>query len=476
MAEISWTYLGIAAAIVTILGIVSAISSIMSTRSSQGAIAWALALITWPFLMVPLYWVFGQNRFRGQVRYRSGRDKQFDQFVIQLLQTIAPYIARKKHPSVPLLQNLTPYPIVSGNDTQLLINGPAIFDAILESIAGAQKTIVLEFYIVRDDNLGRKLASYLIAAVKRGCKVMLLYDEVGSSKLSHTYLKNLRKGGVQVTSMNTTKGFANRLQLNFRNHRKIVVIDGHQAFIGGANVGDNYLHQDKRLTPWRDTHIKITGPAALSAQFAFVEDWHWATDQIPDLVWDIEPFTGRGGKDAYVLPSGPDDAYETCGLFFMQIINLACDRLWIASPYFVPDESIVKALQLAAMRGVDIRIIIPGLADKWVVKQAAFSFIPELAKVGVRFYEFYPGFLHQKVMLVDDELSVIGTANFDNRSFRLNFEISAVIFDQEFATEVSAMLAQDMETSHFVDPQELASRSFLFQVSVRIARLFSPVL
>lgn len=472
----NWTYVSFILFVMGILGVVTAIRALMHTHSSQGAIAWVMALVTLPFISVPLYWILGQNRFHGRVRYRRGRDREFDDFVGSLRKKNKKYETTEEDFSSLQMGGLTPYPVLECNEVELLIDGPAIFEAIFLAIDNAQKHVVLEFYIVRDDELGRALASHLKAAAKRGCNVMLLYDEIGSSQLSRSYIDSLLEANIQVSAMNTTKGTGNRVQLNFRNHRKIVVVDGQVAFIGGANVGDDYVHKDPKLSPWRDTHVKISGPAALVAQFSFAEDWHWATDQKVDLQWDTAPPSNEHNRNICVLPTGPDDKYETCGLFFMDAINRANTRIWIASPYFVPDDGVVKVLQLAALRGVDTRIILPGLTDSQIAQKAAYSYVPELAKTGIKFYEFTPGFMHQKVMLIDDDMASVGTANFDNRSFRLNFEITAIVFDQEFASAVETMLKHDIAGSEVLDPEELASRSFWFHLSTRMARLFAPVL
>ena len=229
------------------------------------------------------------------------------------------------------------------------------------------------------------------------------------------------------------------------------------------------------MTPWRDTHISITGPAALPAQLAFVEDWHWATQQTPEIPWEPQA-SERGDQTVFVLPSGPADEYETCGLFFTHAINTAKQRIWIATPYFVPDEGIVTALQLAALRGVDVRVLIPGLPDKPFIKLAAMSYVPEVTQSGVKMYEYGDGFLHQKVVLVDDQASAIGTANLDNRSFRLNFEITVLTLDESFAGEVQTMLEDDFAKSTRIDPESLAGRPWHAKVGAKVARLFAPIL
>lgn len=473
-----WTLIGVTVVVIEILAIISAIKALLSARTSQGAIAWALALLTWPFISLPLFWIFGRNKFQGYVSARRTRDlkllgivedveSRVSQFHMDLGQQLG---------NARVLEQLANLPFFRSNDTRLLVDGEQTFRAMFEAIDQAQDYVLAEFFIVNDDQLGREFQDRLIAAATRGCRVFLLYDEVGSQKLTRTYLQELRSGGVEVTGMKTTKGSTNRFQLNFRNHRKIVVVDGRVAFVGGHNVGDEYFNRHSKLTPWRDTHMSFEGPAVLAAQVTFLEDWHWATDSAPQLSWKPHQAAGGADKTVFMLPSGPADEYDTCGLFFTHAINAAQQRIWITSPYFVPDEGIVTALQLAAMRGVDVRVIIPGLPDKWLIKRAAMAYVSTVTEAHVRMYEYGLGFMHQKVMLLDDEVSVIGTANFDNRSFRLNFEVTVVTIDRAFAGEVEQMLEQDFANSTLIDPAELATRGLFFKVSSRIARLFSPVL
>ena len=472
-----WSILAAWLMVLELLGILMAIHAVWTARTSQGAIAWGFALLTLPFISVPLYAIFGRSRFLGIVSLRRAQDSK----LAEIVDHISPQATRFHVPVQPqfgnarVLEELAYLPFIKGNDTKLLIDGEATFAAMFAAIDRAQQYVLAEFFIVHDDQLGREFQSHLLAAARRGCRVYLLYDDVGSQKMTRSYQRTLRDAGVRVSGMKTTKGWRNRFQLNFRNHRKIVVIDGYESFVGGLNIGDEYIHRSRRLTPWRDTHLKMEGPATLATQLAFAEDWHWATGEILKLSWEPRPAVDSD-KTVFVLPSGPDDQYETCGLFFTHCINSARRRIWIASPYFVPDEAIIIALQLAGMRGVDVRILIPGLADKWWVKQAALSYVPKVASAAVQMFEFGAGFLHQKVVLIDDQVSVVGTANLDNRSFRLNFEISAVTIDASFASEVESMLERDFACSRAIDPQELARRGLFFQLTSRVARLFSPIM
>ena len=329
---------------------------------------------------------------------------------------------------------------------------------------------------MHDDQLGRELKERLIARANDGVRVYFLFDEIGSIGLPATYLRELRAAGVQIFPFHTRKGMGNRFQLNFRNHRKIVVVDGQSAWVGGHNVGDEYLGKNLKIGHWRDTHVRIDGPGAIGAQLSFAEDWHWATDEIPeDLNWSAESPPG-GDKMVLVIPSGPADELETASLMFTQAINAATRRIWIASPYFVPDDAVVQAIQLAGLRGVDVRILIPEKSDSTVVTLAAYSFFDQVTATGARIYRYDGGFLHQKVALIDDRAATIGTANFDNRSFRLNFEVTAVVVGPEIAAEVERMFEQDFENSRLMEASEYEDKPLWFRFAVRLARLSAPVL
>jgi cardiolipin synthase len=366
-------------------------------------------------------------------------------------------------------------PFTTPNEVQLLVDGEATFSAIFEAIDEARDYLLVQFFIIRDDGLGRELKDRLCRKAREGIRVYLLYDEIGSHSLSKAYVRELREAGVDVRPFWTTKGWRNRLQVNFRNHRKIVVADGRVAFVGGLNVGDEYLGRNPRVGPWRDTHARFEGPSVTCVQLAFLEDWYWASHEVPQLEWRPAP-AREGRKRVLVLPTGPADALETCNLFFLHAIHSARERIWIVSPYFVPDHDILAALQLAALRGVDVRIMLPLKPDHKIVYLASFSYLSHLAMEGVGVFRYEPGFLHQKVLLVDDDLASVGTANADNRSFRLNFEISMVVADREFAGEVETMLERDFARCRRVTEEDYERRGLLFKLGVKIARLFSPLL
>lgn len=461
-----------------LLGLLSAVHSIMSVRTPQGSIAWAVSLIAIPYVSVPAYWVFGRNKFNGYILARQDELEQLRDVVRQASNSVTNASAPDDWRSGVVLgaETMARIPMTAGNRVELLVDGEQTFASLFGGIDAAKDYILIQFYIVRADDLGLRLQSKLIEAANRGVRVLFLYDEVGSIGLPSSYNHELTSAGVEIHPFHSRKGSGNRFQLNFRNHRKTVVVDGHSAWVGGHNVGDEYLGKDPKIGHWRDTHMRIDGPAIVGAQLAFVEDWRWATDELlTGLNWEPDqPLDGTA--QSLVIASGPADALETASLMYTQAINAAVQRIWIASPYFVPDDAVVQALQLAALRGVDVRILIPEKADSRLVKLAAYSYFSEIKEAGVQFYRYQKGFLHEKVVLVDENVSIVGTANFDNRSFRLNFEISGIVVDQQFASAVETMFNEDFEDSRLMKKNEYEEKSFWFKLAVRVSRLTAPVL
>lgn len=468
-----------AAAIIVIfhlLGFTSSIHAVMSTRTTQGTIAWVISLNTFPYLAVPAYWILGRSRFKGYVKAHRASEQNIKRYE-QLMETrLAPYRIPQSEvgPAVLAAEKLADMPQLKSNQVDLLVDGHVTFDSIVEGIDGAGDYILFQFFIVHDDDIGRRVKSHLIDKAKKGVRVYFLYDEIGSHSLPDTYKAELKEAGIHVSEFRTRKGRGNKFQINFRNHRKVVVVDGRLAWIGGHNVGDEYLGKDPKFGHWRDTHVRIEGPAVLEAQLSFIEDWYWATGAEPKLNWLPTP-SKTGDQRVLIVPTGPADEIETATLMFLHAINSAKERIWIASPYFVPDDTIVNALQLAGLRGVDVRILIPEKPDHLLVYLAAFSYFEDAGRTGVRFFRYKNGFLHEKVMLVDDGVATVGTANFDNRSFRLNFEITAIISDQVFAQEIEKMFADDFKFAREMHHQELQEKPFVFKLAVRLARLTSPV-
>lgn len=459
------------------LGIVSSVDALMSTRTAPGAVAWIVSLNTFPYVSVPAYWVFGDNRFSGYVIGRKEVDSRLHRELAQKMSLVEQYAAPfpPAQQSFEVMERLAKMPLLRGNNVELLIDGEATFASIFAGIDAAEHYLLVQFYIVRDDVLGLELKHRLAARARDGVKVYFLYDEIGSYLLPRRYLDDLRDAGVLVRSFHSSQGSGNRFQLNFRNHRKIVIADGRFGWVGGLNVGDEYLGQDPRIAAWRDTHLKIEGPAVFSLQLPYLEDWHWSSGDILELDWQPQS-AANNGVPILILPSGPADRFETASLMVQHALATARRRAWISSPYFVPDEGVQSALKLAALRGVDVRVLIPERPDNILTYLAAFAFTQPLLEAGVKIYRYKAGFLHTKTLLVDEGASSVGTVNLDNRSFRLNFEISAWVFDETFAQRMGTVFEQDFANSREMSTTDILNQPWWFKVASRAAYLAAPVL
>ncbi len=460
---------------IEILALYSVYKAIMETRTAQGAIAWAVFLITFPLLALPAYWILGRNRFMGYTSAKAAKDETIHQ-KLSYLRTRFEHLTYhpQKYEIDVIKTSIATFPPLLGNDTRLLINGEATFKSILDGLQRAKSYILFQFYIVEDGELANQIQNILIQKAKGGIRIYFLYDEIGSYTLSSAYLQKLKDAGVETSPFMSSKGWKSRFQLNFRNHRKSVVVDGLECWIGGHNVADEYIDGGE-FGFWRDTHVHITGPAVIPTQISFIEDWYWATGKfIEELFWEAQ----KSAKNlpVFILPTGPADKLDTAVLAFVHFINGAKERIWIATPYFVPDDATMIALQLASLHGVDVRILIPDHPDHLLVYFTTYSYFEDVQKTGVKFYRYTDGFMHQKVMLVDNDIAIITTANFDNRSFRLNFEMSAVIYDTSFAKEVESMLKRDLEDSKEMYLEEVRQKPLWFRFASKVARLASPIL
>ncbi len=462
-----------------LLGIVAAIHALLTVRTAQGSIAWAMPLIFIPYITLIPYLVFGRSTFDAYIKARRQANNEMRNAIVDF--NWKPWIqeavaARRSdaYESLRAMPKLGRMPCLANNMVKLLINGEATFDAIFNAIRAAKQVVFVQFFIIHDDGLGRRLQSLLLEKAAEGVEIYVLYDRIGSHALPASYVDKLRAGGVQIKAFATRGGWLNRFQVNFRNHRKIVVVDGVKGFVGGHNVGDEYIGLKPPLAPWRDTHVEIVGPVVASLQESFAEDWFWATRELPPLI--LPESYPEDGVLCQLLATGPADSQETCSLFFVEAIHAATQRVWITTPYFIPDEAVSAALRLAVMRGVDVRLLLPSRPDHYTVYAASSLFAFEAVRAGVRMFRYTPGFLHQKVVLVDNEISAIGSANLDNRSFRLNFELMLLTVDEDFASEVEAMLSDDFAQAHEISIEESKETHHLQQLGMRVARLISPIL
>ncbi|MDQ6646458.1 MAG: cardiolipin synthase [Pseudomonadota bacterium] len=450
--------------ILHLLGILAAMHAVMHTRTPQGAIGWALSLVLLPYVTLLPYLYLGSSRFLGYcVAPPSSSHPSSSDDEPAACSDCSRYAA---------MAALQGRPFRPGNQLRLLIGGKAAFDTMLAAMAGAQHCLLVQFFIIRDDTLGRRLQQVLLERAAAGVRVCVLFDGIGSHALPRHYVAALRAGGVAIHPFATHR-WRNRFQLNFRNHRKIVVVDGACAFVGGLNVGDEYLGLNPALSPWRDTQLQLRGPVVADLQQLFADDWQWITGTPPPLI-PVDVVDGRART--LVVACGPADAQETGSLFFTAAIHAAQRRVWLSTPYFVPDHAVRAALQLAVLRGVDVRVLIPSRPDHHTVFLASTLHATNAVRSGVRMFRYQPGFVHQKVLLIDDDTAAIGSMNLDSRSFRLNFEVMALTVNRDFAAEVEAMLSTDFGKALEVTTDEYRDAPYLRRVAMHVARLFDPVL
>jgi cardiolipin synthase len=457
------------------VGVFFAFNAILISRTPQAAIGWALGLMLFPYVAIPLFLVFGESTFAGYKLAGHDDDSALNAVLKKARMALDAHqsdLTEKYRDSAYLAERLTHLPVTSGNHAQLLVDGSETFDAVGEAIDQAKDYLIIQFFIVRDDQLGMDIQRRLLAARQRGVDVWMLIDQVGSRKLPAGYRDALIEAGVQLETFVTNRGRGKRFRLNFRNHRKLVVADGSVAFVGGQNVGDEYMGRSKRFGPWRDTFVRLEGPIAIALQLPFVEDWYFTTDQVPKLRWEVTATPGN--MAASIVPGTPTTFWNTCPAAYFEIIRSARKRLWLASPYFVPDAALRAALAHAALRGVDVRILLPQHPDHLLPWLSSFTFYPSMREAGVKIFRYQPGFMHQKVLLADDDLSIVGSINLDYRSFTLNFELSVAIASRAFANRVEEMLKADFAQAVQDDPFAYENRGLLFRLKCRAALLLSP--
>ncbi len=439
--------------VLVIIGIFVARAALTTARTPQGAAAWVVFLVSFPLLALPAFAVF------GGISRLSTRSK--------LPRAMPLPVPSEGH--LGQLTGVTGTSVTEGNKVTLLIDGQDTFDAIFAAIDDAEHEILVQFYIMRADKLGLVLREHLIAAARRGVQVHVLCDIIGSLFLGYRYVKVLEAEGIKLRGIPGPHMALGRIGINFRNHRKAVVVDGVIGFTGGLNVGQEYIDGGHKFDSWRDTHVRIDGPMATQLRDIFAADWKGVTKK--DLA-DLPPPQPAGDHRGLITGFGPTDTLERGSLLLCGMVNLARRRLWIATPYLVPHTDLLSALQLASLRGVDVRILIPAPSDNIIAWYASRNAAMTLINAGIDVYEYQAGFMHSKVMLIDDNVASIGTVNLDIRSALLNFEQTALIEDKDFAHQVEAMLTTDFANATPVaNPPPRHVR-----VLAPVARLFGPLL
>ena len=450
-------------------------------KESMSAVAWCLTVLLIPFLGAALFYFFGYQSVHRPIKRKREHANRLRQ-----KQT-----ATGEGPKIPtgvvappgwediahLALQLGAGPLVGGNQVELYHSGTTTFEAMLAAIRAAQNHIHMEFFIFRADATGQRFIEAMAERAKAGVEVRFVYDAVGCWGLRSTLLKQLIDAGGRVAPFLTLLNpFRRLIRINLRNHRKILVIDGKVAFTGGINIGDEYATTSPKFGAWRDTHLRVEGPAASWLQRVFIEDWNFATEE--DLVSDrYLPKTPAAGKtQVQIAWSGPDQEIKTIREVLFAVIMRAQKRVWIASPYFVPDVGLLDALCLTARTGRDVRVLLPFRPDKWVPFLAGRYYWRDLLAAGGKIYQYTPGFMHAKVIIADDAWCSVGSANFDNRSLFLNFEANCLIESPDIVKQLEAQFLADFAVSIRVDPESFAQRGFISRLAENGCRLLSPVL
>lgn len=461
--------LGILLSALHIAGAGFALHALCRPHSPQGTIAWMLGLLLLPVITVPLYLLLGAARIHRHTTSRHSRDSI--QAFLKAQGAWEPGGTRLNR----TLSRSTGYAPCSGNSIRILQDGNDTYRDLLCALREARHSILVEFFIIRNDRVGSTLRNVLEEKARAGLQVYVIYDEVGSHKLPAGYLRSLRRAGVQVSSVNGRRFWLSSiLRINYRNHRKLVVIDSELAYLGSLNIGLEYTQAGSK-TCWRDTFVSLRGPIVSQCLLSFADDWKRATGQNITQLATAQP--ASGGHNCQLIPSGPEDGpMNGWQLTLMELASAARERLWLASPYFVPTAAVQAALCAAAMRGVDVRILVPERSDNLAAGLAMLTFIPPMLAAGVRMLAYEPGFLHEKVCVADSGTCSIGTANLDERSLHLNFELTLLMNDTASTEKVADMLRADMNQARRLTPADWYKAPGFIRLLAHCCKLLAPAL
>ncbi len=462
--------------IIYFLTIFSVIIVVISeNKDPLKTLSWVMVLIFLPFIGLVWYLVFGQDFTKRQVitkrMYAKLKERPLDE--IGTLETFA--YPKEQANLIRLLKNVDNTPLLGGNDVAFFTNAHEKFDRLLEDIESAKHHIHIEYYIFADDEIGNKIKNALIRKSLQGVEVRLIYDGFGSRKTKKVFWEDLRKAGIEAEPFLKLAIPKISSRLNYRNHRKIVVIDGQIGYVGGINIADRYLNGFE-WGPWRDTHVRIEGKGVQGLQSVFLIGWHFVTQTLITSRDYFPELPSFGNISLQTVNSGPLRDEQEISLGIMQAIYDAKKSIFIQTPYFIPPESMSHALQVAAKRGLDVRIMVSQKSDVPLVQLASKSFIQEMLLSGVKVYMYNKGFLHSKMMVFDNSLTLIGSVNFDFRSFEHNFEVEAFIYDADVAKDATQIFVKDQHNSQIISLRNWMRRSKWQKFIESIMRLFAPLL
>ncbi|EDL64193.1 cardiolipin synthase [Bacillus sp. SG-1] len=473
--------------IFVVLNIAFASVVVFLERRDAGATwAWLMVLLFIPVLGFVLYLIFGQNLTRKRLfQWDDIKKIGIEELISRQVKEIKDEHFAFRDSTISTNKELIYMHLMNNeavltqdNDITVFTHGEDKFDALINDIESAKNHIHFQYYILRRDALGKRILSALAAKAEQGVKVRVLYDEMGSRTLNKSFFRELIKAGGEVEVFFPSRIPYINPRLNYRNHRKLVIIDGVVGYVGGFNVGDEYLGLNPKFGYWRDTHLRLEGSAVLAMQTRFILDWNQASASrnihLEHRYFPEANFKGNAGVQ--IVTSGPDSEWEQIKNGYIKMISSAKESIYIQTPYFIPDASLLDALRIAALSGIDVRIMIPNKPDHMFVYWATYSYIGEMLKAGARIYIYDNGFIHAKTIVVDNETSSVGTANIDVRSFRLNFEVNAFIYDIELSQELGSIFHDDIQLSRELTMEEYLKRPLWIRFKESISRLLSPIL
>ncbi|MCD8033952.1 MAG: cardiolipin synthase [Alistipes sp.] len=457
---------------VTILSIVLVI--ITDNRNPLKTLPWIIVLVFAPVVGLLFYFFFGQNLSKRRIISRRTR-RRITMQLEEAHDTERPEIPEEHRQLATLLYSTIHSVPLYGSHITPYTDGTSKMEALLAEIAGAKHHIHIQYYIFCDDETGCRLRDALVEKARQGVEVRILYDDVGCSGVKKAFFEGMRREGIEVFSFLHVKFPLFTSKVNHRNHRKIAVIDGRVGFIGGMNVADRYI-RGTEWGSWRDTHFRIEGSGAAGLQVSFLSDWSATTKQhITGAAYF--PQTERLTNDILqIVPSGPFGQWRALLQADSYAVSNARRRIWIQTPYYLPSDVLNTALQVAALAGIDVRLMLPARSDSKIVDLASHSYLDDMMKAGVKILFYTPGFLHSKLLIIDDALTVIGSANMDFRSFEHNFEINAFVYDTEFTARMDAVFEDDASRCHVLTPNEWFNRPRPRRWAESLMRVFSPLL
>ncbi len=475
--SIDWTWAR--EIILTLYGltIISIIVIVISeNRNPLKSLAWVTVLLLLPMVGVILYLFFGRSiknthklsrRMRRRLRRKEVAPRE-DKRALEVLEPESVQLIR-------LGKTLTGGHIYTGNSVEVFTNGRDKFDSLIRDLENARYSIHLEYYIFENDTIGSQIAEILIRRSLEGVRVRVIYDHVGSFSVKSKFFKRMRRAGIQVYPFFEVTFPQLGTRINWRNHRKICVIDGRIGYLGGMNIADRYITGGKKFASWRDTHVRVTGPILAALQHSFAVDWHFMNQPMPD---EDYRFTTRRTGDiaAQLVTSGPTSQWSSIAHMFHKAIGSARKRVYIQTPYFLPTDALLKVLISAALAKVDVRILIPTKTDSPLLNFASASYIAECLRAGIKIYFYDAGMLHSKLIIVDDEFVTIGSTNFDFRSFEHNFEGNLFFYSKTLNQQLTEIFRTDLTKSHRITPQIWRQRPLWRRAVASIVRLLSPIL